>query len=129
MTVTRCQTQLVRCPWLKPPGIHCFAYWETKYRPSLRPCPEYREADPADGNRETADSGEVEVVWLVQAEHGYVVYFGGNVLWASVRDTGDRANGYMQYTEGDVEGVMDRPVGNTTDVYAECEKWYVFQRP
>lgn len=27
-------------------------------------------------------------------------------------------------TEGDVEGVMDRPVGNTTDVYAECEKWY-----
>jgi hypothetical protein len=27
-------------------------------------------------------------------------------------------------TEGDVEGVMDRPVGNTADVYAECEKWY-----
>lgn len=26
--------------------------------------------------------------------------------------------------EGDVEGVMDRPIGNTTDVYAECEKWY-----
>lgn len=25
--------------------------------------------------------------------------------------------------EGDVEGVMDRPIGNTTDVYAECEKW------
>lgn len=19
---------------------------------------------------------------------------------------------------------MDRPIGNTTDVYAECEKWY-----
>jgi hypothetical protein len=29
-------------------------------------------------------------------------------------------------TEGDVEGVMDRPVGNTADVYMECEKWYVF---
>jgi hypothetical protein len=28
--------------------------------------------------------------------------------------------------EGDVEGVMDRPVGNTADVYAECEKWYVY---
>lgn len=27
-------------------------------------------------------------------------------------------------TEGDVEGVMHRPVGNTADVYAECEKWY-----
>ena len=30
------------------------------------------------------------------------------------------------FTEGDVEGVMDRPAGNTTDVYAECEKWYFF---
>lgn len=28
-------------------------------------------------------------------------------------------------TEGDVEGVMNRPAGNTTDVYAECEKWYI----
>lgn len=31
----------------------------------------------------------------------------------------------MDSTEGDVEGVMDRPVGNTADVYMECEKWYV----
>jgi acyl-CoA-binding protein len=31
---------------------------------------------------------------------------------------------YKQSMEGDVEGVMDRPVGNTADVYAECEKWY-----
>ncbi|KAE8378851.1 acyl CoA binding protein-domain-containing protein [Aspergillus bertholletiae] len=30
---------------------------------------------------------------------------------------------YKQSMEGDVEGVMDRPVGNTADVYAECEKW------
>lgn len=30
---------------------------------------------------------------------------------------------YKQSMEGDVEGVMHRPVGNTTDVYAECEKW------
>jgi hypothetical protein len=28
-------------------------------------------------------------------------------------------------TEGDVEGVMDRPIGNTAEVHAECEKWYV----
>jgi hypothetical protein len=27
--------------------------------------------------------------------------------------------------EGDVEGVMDRPIGNTAEVHAECEKWYV----
>lgn len=27
--------------------------------------------------------------------------------------------------EGDVEGVMDRPIGNTPEVHAECEKWYV----
>jgi hypothetical protein len=27
--------------------------------------------------------------------------------------------------EGDVEGVMDRPMGNTPEVHAECEKWYV----
>lgn len=25
--------------------------------------------------------------------------------------------------EGDVEGVMDRPIGNTPEVHAECEKW------
>lgn len=34
----------------------------------------------------------------------------------------------MAYTilvEGDVEGVMDRPIGNTPEVHAECEKWYV----
>lgn len=31
--------------------------------------------------------------------------------------------------EGDVEGVMDRPVGNTADVYMECEKWYSFRVP
>ncbi|KAF9885089.1 hypothetical protein FE257_000729 [Aspergillus nanangensis] len=30
---------------------------------------------------------------------------------------------YKQSMEGDVEGVMDRPIGNTADVYAECEKW------
>ncbi|KAL4809402.1 acyl CoA binding protein-domain-containing protein [Aspergillus unguis] len=30
---------------------------------------------------------------------------------------------YKQSMEGDVEGVMDRPVGNTADVYMECEKW------
>ncbi|KAL6234454.1 acyl CoA binding protein-domain-containing protein [Aspergillus navahoensis] len=30
---------------------------------------------------------------------------------------------YKQSMEGDVEGVMDRPVGNTPDVYMECEKW------
>lgn len=29
------------------------------------------------------------------------------------------------YTEGDVTGVMDRPIGNTPDVQAECEKWCV----
>lgn len=28
-------------------------------------------------------------------------------------------------SEGDVEGVMDRPIGNTSEVHAECEKWYV----
>lgn len=27
--------------------------------------------------------------------------------------------------EGDVEGVMDRPIGNTQEVIGECEKWYV----
>ncbi|OJZ88362.1 hypothetical protein ASPFODRAFT_44012 [Aspergillus luchuensis CBS 106.47] len=30
---------------------------------------------------------------------------------------------YKQSMEGDVEGVMDRPVGNTADVFMECEKW------
>jgi hypothetical protein len=29
------------------------------------------------------------------------------------------------HAEGDVEGVMDRPIGNTPEVHAECEKWYV----
>ncbi|KAJ5832202.1 hypothetical protein N7474_000513 [Penicillium riverlandense] len=29
----------------------------------------------------------------------------------------------METTEGDVEGVMDRPIGNTPEVHAECEKW------
>ncbi|KAJ5561733.1 Acyl-CoA-binding protein ACBP [Penicillium sp. DV-2018c] len=32
---------------------------------------------------------------------------------------------YKQSMEGDVEGVMDRPIGNTPEVHAECEKWYV----
>jgi len=27
------------------------------------------------------------------------------------------------WLEGDVEGVMDRPIGNTPEVHAECEKW------
>ncbi|KAF7713120.1 Uncharacterized protein PECH_001660 [Penicillium ucsense] len=30
---------------------------------------------------------------------------------------------YKQSMEGDVEGVMARPVGNTPEVHAECEKW------
>ncbi|PYH46326.1 acyl-CoA-binding domain-containing protein [Aspergillus saccharolyticus JOP 1030-1] len=30
---------------------------------------------------------------------------------------------YKQSMEGDVEGVMERPVGNTPDVFMECEKW------
>ncbi|CAL5871091.1 uncharacterized protein PFLUO_LOCUS5337 [Penicillium psychrofluorescens] len=30
---------------------------------------------------------------------------------------------YKQSMEGDVEGVMDRPLGNTPEVHAECEKW------
>ncbi|KAJ5793716.1 Acyl-CoA-binding protein ACBP [Penicillium paradoxum] len=30
---------------------------------------------------------------------------------------------YKQSMEGDVEGVMDRPIGNTPEVHAECEKW------
>ncbi|KAJ6160574.1 hypothetical protein N7470_003970 [Penicillium chermesinum] len=30
---------------------------------------------------------------------------------------------YKQSMEGDVEGVMDRPIGNTPEVQAECEKW------
>ncbi|CAI7589925.1 unnamed protein product [Penicillium discolor] len=30
---------------------------------------------------------------------------------------------YKQSMEGDVEGVMDRPIGNTSEVHAECEKW------
>lgn len=32
---------------------------------------------------------------------------------------------YGPLIEGDVEGVMGRPVGNTPEVHAECEKWYV----
>lgn len=28
--------------------------------------------------------------------------------------------------EGDVTGVMERPVGNTAEVYMECEKWYQY---
>jgi hypothetical protein len=27
------------------------------------------------------------------------------------------------YTEGDVEGIMDRPIGDAPDVQAEREKW------
>ncbi|KAJ5127120.1 hypothetical protein N7448_007899 [Penicillium atrosanguineum] len=30
---------------------------------------------------------------------------------------------YKQSMEGDVDGVMDRPIGNTSEVHAECEKW------
>ncbi|KAJ5578143.1 uncharacterized protein N7459_007107 [Penicillium hispanicum] len=30
---------------------------------------------------------------------------------------------YKQSMEGDVEGVMDRPIGNTLEVHAEGEKW------
>ncbi|KAJ5204436.1 uncharacterized protein N7498_005315 [Penicillium cinerascens] len=30
---------------------------------------------------------------------------------------------YKQSMEGDVEGVMDRPIGNTQEVIGECEKW------
>lgn len=33
-------------------------------------------------------------------------------------------DGLISGTEGDVEGVMDRPIGNTPEVHAECEKWY-----
>ena len=33
-------------------------------------------------------------------------------------------DGLISATEGDVEGVMDRPIGNTPEVHAECEKWY-----
>ncbi|KAJ6167504.1 hypothetical protein N7497_000347 [Penicillium chrysogenum] len=31
---------------------------------------------------------------------------------------------YKQSMEGDVEGVMDRPIGNTPEVHAECEKCF-----
>ncbi|MBZ6422112.1 MAG: acyl-CoA-binding protein [Staphylococcus aureus] len=38
-------------------------------------------------------------------------------------ETGTRGTNIR--SEGDVEGVMDRPIGNTPEVHAECEKWYV----
>ena len=38
-----------------------------------------------------------------------------------IRETRERL---IIITEGDVEGVMDRPIGNTPEVHAECEKWY-----
>jgi hypothetical protein len=35
-----------------------------------------------------------------------------------------RANsGFLISTEGDVEGIMDRPTGDGSDVQAEREKW------
>ncbi|KAF4770105.1 hypothetical protein HAV15_011823 [Penicillium sp. str.  len=36
---------------------------------------------------------------------------------------------YKQSMEGDVEGVMDRPIGNTSEVHAECEKCAICRAP
>lgn len=44
--------------------------------------------------------------------------------WNNNEETG----GANTASEGDVEGVMDRPIGNTPEVHAECEKWYVPKR-
>lgn len=50
-------------------------------------------------------------------------------VWVSCPDYTWKHNGGTIRTniqsEGDVEGVMDRPIGNTPEVHAECEKWYV----
>lgn len=42
----------------------------------------------------------------------------------TVEDEADRCN-YRQCAEGNVENVMDRPVGDA-DVQAEKEKWYSY---
>lgn len=41
-------------------------------RSRLRPCPEYRQEDPANGFSQTAASGSTEALWVVQTKHGYV---------------------------------------------------------
>ena len=49
-------------------------------------------------------------------------------VWVSARITpgnNEETGGANIASEGDVEGVMDRPIGNTPEVHAECEKWYV----
>lgn len=49
----------------------------------------------------------------------------GMSIGREVMDWRQTGRDRLTTAEGDVEGVMDRPVGNTTDVYAECEKWYI----
>lgn len=53
-------------------------------------------------------------------------------VWVSVRhytwNNNGETGGANTASEGDVEGVMDRPIGNTPEVHAECEKWYVPKR-
>lgn len=48
-------------------------------------------------------------------------------VWVSVALPGNGEAGANIRLEGDVEGVMDRPIGNTSEVHAECEKWYVLR--
>jgi hypothetical protein len=48
-----------------------------------------------------------------------------NRAWVSGKYEARGNNRANTALEGDVEGVMDRPIGNTPEVHAECEKWYV----
>lgn len=45
--------------------------------------------------------------------------------WVVTSFSGSLSCAPLTVPEGDVTGVMERPVGNTAEVYMECEKWYL----
>lgn len=92
-------------------------------RSSLHLCPQHSQEDPADRLREAAAGGSADAIWIVQAEYGYVrllLYANTGRIMLTVIDP---------IAEGDVEGVMDRPEGDSPEVQAEREKWYLVLLP
>ena len=81
-------------------------------RQSIQPCAQHGQQDP-DGIAEAAVGHAIEAVRAVQAGHGYA---------ACVLET--QTNRGLMRAEGDVDGIMDRPEGNSEPDQRAREKWY-----
>jgi len=95
------------------------------YRPRLRPCAQYCEENTAGWISEATACGPPKALWAIQAKHGSVdpLLPLSSVTGLFCLKSGVWLTSSFCGTEGDVAGVMDRPMGSGGEADAEREKW------